>query len=277
MNSPSMRLRRGLNIHAGCSCCRMGMCLSLKATDQIVRKKAKGLKGWIYKTVQKWAGSGTKSADRITLLRDKDRDGVAETRATFLKDLHSPFGMALIGNDLYVANADAIVRFKYENGVTEITTPGEKVVDLPGGPINHHWTKNIVASKDGAELYASVGSNSNAAENGLDAEKMRAAILEVDLKGRAVRVFASGLRNPVGMGWDPHNGRLWTVVNERDELGSDLVPDYLTSIKEGAFYGWPFSYWGQHVDKRVQPQNPELVAKAISPTTPLAITWRRSE
>ena len=228
-------------------------------------EEGKGLKGWIYKTVQKWAGSGTKSADRITLLRDKDRDGVAETRATFLKDLHSPFGMALIGNDLYVANADAIVRFKYENGVTEITTPGEKVVDLPGGPINHHWTKNIVASKDGAKLYASVGSNSNAAENGLDAEKMRAAILEVDLKGRAVRVFASGLRNPVGMGWDPHNGRLWTVVNERDELGSDLVPDYLTSIKEGAFYGWPFSYWGQHVDKRVQPQNPELVAKAISP------------
>jgi glucose/arabinose dehydrogenase len=173
--------------------------------------------------------------------------------------------MALIGNDFYVANADAIMRFRYQDGATEITMPGQKVADLPGGPINHHWTKNIVASKDGAKLYASVGSNSNAAENGLDAEKMRAAILEVDVKTGASRVFASGLRNPVGMGWEPKTGTLWTVVNERDELGSDLVPDYLTSVKEGAFYGWPFSYWGQHVDKRVQPQNPELVAKATPP------------
>jgi glucose/arabinose dehydrogenase len=208
---------------------------------------------------------GTKSADRITLLRDKNRDGVAETRSIFLKDLHSPFGMALIGDDLYVANADAIIRFKYREGATEITTPGEKVVDLPGGPINHHWTKNIIASEDGAKLYASVGSNSNVAENGLDAEKMRAAIVEVDLRTRNTRVFASGLRNPVGMGWDRRTGQLWAVVNERDELGSDLVPDYLTSVKEGAFYGWPFSYWGQHVDKRVQPQNSELIAKAIAP------------
>jgi glucose/arabinose dehydrogenase len=226
---------------------------------------SKGLKGWIFGTVQKWAGSNTQSADRITLLRDKDHDGIAESRSVFLNDLHSPFGMALVGDDLYVANADAIIRFKYQDGATEITTPGEKVVDLPGGPINHHWTKNIIASKDGTKLYASVGSNSNAAENGLDAEKMRADILEVDLNSRQVRVFASGLRNPVGMGWEPQTGQLWTVVNERDELGSDLVPDYLTSVKDGAFYGWPFSYWGQHVDNRVQPQNPELVAKAIMP------------
>jgi|SRR5689334_10657275 len=225
----------------------------------------KGIKGWIYKAVQKRAGSGTKSADRITLLRDKDGDGRAETKTVFLKDLHSPFGMALIGNDLYVANADAILRFKYQDGATEITTPGEKVADLPGGPINHHWTKNIIANKDGTKLYATVGSNSNAAENGLDAEKMRANILEIDLKSGQSRVFASGLRNPNGMGWEPETGQLWTVVNERDELGSDLVPDYLTSVKEGAFYGWPFSYWGQHVDDRVQPQNPQLVAKAILP------------
>lgn len=226
---------------------------------------AKGIKGWIYNAVQKRAGSGTKSADRITLLRDKDGDGRAETRAVFLKGLHSPFGMALIGNDLYVANADAILRFKYQDGATDITTPGEKVADLPGGPINHHWTKNIIANKDGTKLYAAVGSNSNAAENGLDAEKMRADILEIDLKSGQSRVFASGLRNPVGMGWEPQTGQLWTVVNERDELGSDLVPDYLTSVKEGAFYGWPFSYWGHHVDDRVQPQNPQLVAKAILP------------
>jgi glucose/arabinose dehydrogenase len=226
---------------------------------------AKGVKGWIYKTVQKWAGAGVPSPDRITLLRDKDADGVAETRSLFLRNLHSPFGMALIDNDLYVANADAIMRFKYNDGATEITVAGEKIADLPGGPINHHWTKNIIASKDGSKLYVTVGSNSNVAENGLDAEKMRANILELDIARRQLRVFASGLRNPNGMGWEPRTGNLWTVVNERDELGSDLVPDYLTSVKEGAFYGWPFSYWGQHVDKRVQPQNPELVAKAILP------------
>lgn len=225
----------------------------------------KGIKGWIYKTVQEWVGAGTPSADRITLLRDKDHDGVAETRTIFLKDLYSPFGMALIGGDFYVANADAILRFKYQDGATEITTPGEKVADLPGGPINHHWTKNIIASKDGTKLYATVGSNSNAAENGLDAEKMRASILEIDPKTGQSRLFASGLRNPNGMGFEPQTGALWTVVNERDELGSDLVPDYLTSVKENAFYGWPYSYWGQHVDDRVQPQNPELVAKAILP------------
>ncbi|HEY6382364.1 MAG TPA: sorbosone dehydrogenase family protein, partial [Pseudolabrys sp.] len=226
---------------------------------------AKGIKGWAYKTVQKWVGAGVPSPNRIILLRDKDGDGVAETRSVFLKNLYSPFGMALIGTDLYVANADAIMRFKYQEGATEITAAGEKVADLPAGSINHHWTKNIIPSKDGAKLYATVGSNSNVGENGLDAEKMRATILEVDLKSGQPRVFASGLRNPNGMGWEPQTGQLWTVVNERDELGSDLVPDYLTSVKEGAFYGWPFSYWGQHVDDRAKPQNPELVAKAIRP------------
>jgi glucose/arabinose dehydrogenase len=222
-------------------------------------------KVWAEQLAQWWAGARVPSPDRITLLRDKDGDGVAETRTVFLKGLQSPFGMALIGNDLYVANADNIVRFKYQDGATEITTPGEKMADLPGGPINHHWTKNILPSKDGTKLYATVGSNSNVAENGLDAEKNRADILEVDLKTGQSRVFASGLRNPNGLAWQRQTGALWTVVNERDELGSDLVPDYLTSVKEGAFYGWPFSYWGQHVDDRAQPQNPELVAKAILP------------
>jgi glucose/arabinose dehydrogenase len=225
----------------------------------------KGIKGWVFKTVQNWVGAGVPSPDRITLLRDRDGDGVAETRSLFLKNLYSPFGMALIADDLYVANANAIMRFKYQEGATEITGAGEKVADLPGGPINHHWTKNIIANKDGTKLYATVGSNSNVGENGLDAEKMRASILEIDLNSRQTRIFASGLRNPNGMGWEPQTGQLWTVVNERDELGSDLVPDYLTSVKENQFYGWPFSYWGQHVDDRAQPQNPELVAKAIAP------------
>jgi len=239
-----------------------------------------GIKGWVAGVVQNWAGAGMPSPDRITLLRDKDADGKAEIKTVFLKDLHSPFGIVLVGNDLYVANTDAIVRFKYQNGATEITAPGEKVINLPGGLINHHWTKNIIASKDGTKLYATVGSNSNAGENGLDAEKMRANILEIDLKNGQSRIFASGLRNPNGMAWDPQTGQLWTVVNERDELGSDLVPDYLTSVKEGAFYGWPFSYWGHHVDDRVHPQDPELVAKTIVPdyalgnhVAPLGLTF----
>jgi len=239
-----------------------------------------GIKGWVAGVVQNWAGAGMPSPDRITLLRDKDADGKAEIKTVFLKDLHSPFGIVLVGNDLYVANTDAIVRFKYQNGATEITAPGEKVINLPGGLINHHWTKNIIASKDGTKLYATVGSNSNAGENGLDAEKMRANILEIELKNGQSRIFASGLRNPNGMAWEPQTGQLWTVVNERDELGSDLVPDYLTSVKEGAFYGWPFSYWGHHVDDRVHPQDPELVAKTIVPdyalgnhVAPLGLTF----
>jgi glucose/arabinose dehydrogenase len=228
-------------------------------------EEGKGIKGWIYQAVQKRAGAGVPSANRITLLRDADGDGVAETRTVFLKDLNSPFGMALIGHDFYVANADAVMRFSYEDGATQIATPGTKVADLPGGPINHHWTKNIIASRDGSKLYAAVGSNSNAGENGLDKEKDRAAIHEIDLKTGQQRIFASGIRNPNGMAWQPDTGALWTVANERDELGSDLVPDYLTSVKDGGFYGWPYSYWGQHVDDRVKPQDPQMVAKATAP------------
>ena len=232
---------------------------------------AKGIKGWAMKLVMKSAGAGVPSADRITLLRDADGDGIAETRTTFLENLHSPFGMALVGNALYVANSDAVLRFDYQNGQTTLTGQGTKLVDLPAGPINHHWTKNIIASPDGSKLYVTVGSNSNVGENGMAAEAGRAAIWEVDRLTGAHRVFASGLRNPNGMGWAPGragsagSGALWTVVNERDEIGDDLVPDYLTSVKEGAFYGWPYSYFGQNVDERVQPPRPDLVAKAIAP------------
>ncbi|WP_395021027.1 PQQ-dependent sugar dehydrogenase [Dongia sp.] len=245
---------------------------------------AKGIKGWFFGLFQKWAGAGTPSANRITLLRDPDKDGVAEERHVLLQNLNSPFGMALIGNALYVANTDAILRFPYSDGDTEITAPGEKIADLPAGEINHHWTKNIIASPDGAALYATVGSNSNAAENGLDVEVQRAAILKIDLATRQSRIFASGLRNPNGLGWEPKTGKLWTVVNERDELGSDLVPDYLTSVQDGHFYGWPFSYWGQHVDTRVEPQNPELVKRATVPdyalgnhVAPLGLAFARGD
>ncbi len=224
------------------------------------------IRGWIMKTVMGKAGSGrSPSANRITLLRDADGDGRAETRSVFLQNLNSPFGMALVGRDLYVANADAVMRFPYEPGQTAITAAGTKLVDLPGGPINHHWTKNLIASADGSKLYVTVGSNSNVGENGMAAEEGRAAIWEVDRASGAHRIFASGLRNPNGLGWAPGTGALWTVVNERDEIGSDLVPDYLTSVKDGAFYGWPYSYYGQHVDARVQPPRPDLVAKAVSP------------
>jgi glucose/arabinose dehydrogenase len=226
---------------------------------------SKGIKGWIAKKVMSRAGSGVPSPNRITLLRDKDGDGVAETRSTFLSNLNSPFGMVLVGDDLYVADTDQLLHFKYAQGASSITTPGDKIVDLPGGTINHHWTKNVIASQDGKKLYVTVGSNSNVAENGLEAEKGRAAIWEVDPLTHQQRIFASGLRNPNGLAWEPRTGALWTAVNERDEIGSDLVPDYITSVKDGAFYGWPFSYYGQHVDERVSPPNPELVAKAIAP------------
>jgi glucose/arabinose dehydrogenase len=224
-----------------------------------------GIKKWVMKQVMKSAGAGVPSADRITLLRDADGDGVAETRAVFLQDLHSPFGMALIGDELFVANADGIVRFPYTPGAASLDgEAGVQVVDLPAG-INHHWTKNLIASRDGTRLYATVGSNSNIAENGMAAEEGRAAIWEVDPKAGTKRLFATGLRNPNGLVWEPQTGVLWTVVNERDELGSDLVPDYLTSVTDGGFYGWPYSYWGQHVDTRVEPPRPDLVAKAIKP------------
>ncbi|MCP1420280.1 glucose/arabinose dehydrogenase [Pseudomonas laurylsulfativorans] len=225
----------------------------------------KGIRGWVMKKVMGRAGAGVPSANRITLLRDKDHDGVAETRTVFVQNLNSPFGMTLVGNDLYVADTDRLVRFHYENGDTQIKSPPIKVIDLPGGPLNHHWTKNVIASKDGSKLYVTVGSNSNVAENGMDKEEGRAAIWEVDRATGQHRIFASGLRNPNGMAWEPSTGALWTAVNERDEIGSDLVPDYITSVKDGAFYGWPFSYYGQHVDIRVEPQNPDLVAKAIAP------------
>jgi glucose/arabinose dehydrogenase len=226
---------------------------------------AKGIKGFFFKLFQQKAGAGTPSANRITLLRDTDGDGVAETRTVFLEGLNSPFGMVLVGNIFYVANTDAVVSFPYEEGQTEITAAPTKVTDLPAGTINHHWTKGLIASADGSKLYVSVGSNSNVAENGIEAEKDRAAILEIDPQAGTYRVFASGLRNPVGMAWEPESGVLWTVVNERDELGNDLVPDYMTSVQDGGFYGWPYSYYGDHVDTRVEPQNPDLVASAIVP------------
>jgi hypothetical protein len=228
-------------------------------------KGTKGIKGMVMKWVMDRAGAGVPSANRITLLRDADGDGQAETRTVFLQNLNSPFGMALVGQDLYVANTDAVVRFPYETGQTSIAAPPFKVVDLPAGPINHHWTKNLIASPDGGTLYVTVGSNSNVGERGLEAEAGRAAIWAVDPKTGGHRVFASGLRNPNGMGWAPGSGALWTVVNERDEIGSDLVPDYLTSVKDGAFYGWPYSYYGQNVDLRVKPPRPDLVASAVSP------------
>jgi glucose/arabinose dehydrogenase len=213
----------------------------------------------------KAAGSGASpSANRITLLRDGDGDGVAEQRSTFLENLNSPFGMVLVGDTLYVANADALMRFNYKEGATRIEGPGEKVTDLPAG-VNHHWTKDVTASPDGSRLYVTVGSNSNAGERGMQAEENRAAVLEVDPATGDFRVFASGLRNPSGLSWHPETGQLWVAVNERDELGSDLVPDYMTALKEGGFYGWPYSYYGQHVDERVDPQNPDLIARAIKP------------
>jgi glucose/arabinose dehydrogenase len=224
-----------------------------------------GVRGWVMGKVMARAGGGVPSADRITLLRDADGDGVAETRSVLLANLMSPFGMALVGDQLYVANADAIVRFPYTAGAMKIEAPPARLTDLPGGPLNHHWTKNIIASRDGSKLYATVGSNSNVAENGLPAEEGRAAVWEVDVATGAKRLYATGLRNPNGLAWNPASGALWTVVNERDELGDELVPDYLTSVRPDGFYGWPYSYYGTHVDTRVKPPRPDLVAKAIVP------------
>src|SRR5438105_5237537 len=225
----------------------------------------KGIKGFVYRQAQKWAGAGVPSANRITLLRDADGDGVAETRSVFLSNLNSPFGMVLVGEDFYVANSDAIMKFPYREGDTKISAPGVKLAGLPAGTLNHHWTKDLTASPDGTKLYATVGSNSNVGENGMEAEKNRAAVLEVDRASGKWRVFASGLRNPNGPSWQPQSGALLVAVNERDELGNDLVPDYMTSVKDGGFYGWPYSYFGQHVDTRRDPQRPDLLAKAIVP------------
>jgi glucose/arabinose dehydrogenase len=240
---------------------------------------AEGIRGKVMGWVMKRAGAGTPSANRITLLRDADADGVAEVRTVFLANLTSPFGMALVGNELYVANADAIVKVPYQPGQTSITATPVKVTDLPAGA-NHHWTKNIIASADGSKLYATVGSNSNIGDNGMQSEQGRAAIWEVARATGNKRLFASGLRNPNGLGWEPQSKALWVVVNERDELGSNLVPDYLTSVKDGAFYGWPWSYWGRTVDTRVKPANPEMVSRAIAPdyglgahVAPLGLTF----
>lgn len=228
-------------------------------------KENSGLRDWVSQKVMSRAGAGVPSANRITLLRDENRDGIAETRSVLLENLNSPFGITLVDNTLYVADTDRLISFSYESGQTRISAAPTQVTDLPGGPLNHHWTKNVIASKDGSKLYVTVGSNSNVGENGMDQEQGRAAIWEVDRASGQKRIFASGLRNPNGMDWEPVTGKLWTAVNERDEIGSDLVPDYVTSVQDGGFYGWPYSYYGQHVDKRVEPQNPELVAKAIAP------------
>ena len=228
-------------------------------------KDDNSLKGFFMKLFMKQAGAGVPSANRITLLRDADGDGVAETRSAFLQSLNSPFGMALVGDTLYVANTDAVVRFPYTKGATRIGAVGERVASLPAGPRNHHWTKDVIASRDGTRLYATVGSNSNVAEHGMDEEKGRAAVWEIDPATGASRIFASGLRNPNGLAWEPTSGALWVAVNERDELGSDLVPDYMTSVKDGGFYGWPYSYYGQTVDTRPKPARPDLVARAIKP------------
>ena len=243
-------------------------------------KDNRGIRGFFFKFFQKQAGGAAPSANRITLLRDSDGDGVAEVRAAFLENLNAPFGMALVGGAFYVANSDAVVRFPYAPGQTRIDAPPVKVMELPAGSINRHWTRNIIASPDGSKLYAAVGSNSNIAENGMENEVGRAAIWELDLATGAYRVFATGLRNPVGMAWEPETRELWTAVNERDEFGSDLVPDYMTSVKDGGFYGWPYSYFGQNVDFRVKPPRPDLVAIAIKPdyalgghTASLGLCW----
>jgi len=224
-----------------------------------------GVKGWFMKLFMRSAGATTPSADRITLLRDTDRDGVADVRTVFASGLKSPFGMTLANGSLFVATTDALVRFPYRDGQTAVEGPGAVITELPGGPLNHHWTKNVIASGDGAHLYVTVGSNSNVAENGIEQEFERAAIWEVEPANGRHRVLASGLRNPNGLGFEPQSGALWTAVNERDELGSDLVPDYMTSVKDGGFYGWPYSYYGAHVDTRVKPQRPDLVATALVP------------
>lgn len=242
---------------------------------------ARGIRGKIQKLVQKRAGSGAEpSANRITLLRDRSGRGEQVERHVFLKDLNSPIGMVLVGDTFYVANTDAIVRVHYKTGDTEIREAPTQLVALPAGPINHHWTKSLVASADGKKLYVGVGSNSNAGENGIDAERERNAVWEIDIASGNHRVFANGLRNPVGLAWQPESGALWVAVNERDELGDHLPPDYMTAVREGAFYGFPYSYYGQHVDERMKPQNAAMVEKAIAPdyalgahTASLGLCW----
>jgi glucose/arabinose dehydrogenase len=215
--------------------------------------------------IEKQSHSSVEAGNRILLFRDSEGYGLPQLQEVFIDHLNSPFGMVLVGNDLYVADTDAVLRFPYRTGEAHIDSPGTKLCDLPGGPIDHHWTKSLTASPDGTKLYAGVGSNSNITENGFEAEKERAAIWEIDRASGAHRLYATGLRNPNGLTFEPRTHVLWAVVNERDELGPDLVPDYMTSVKDGGFYGWPYSYYGQHLDPRVMPQRPDLVAKAIVP------------
>lgn len=214
--------------------------------------------------VKNLSGKGSKGGDRITLLRKKDAGSGEWEKHVFIEHLHSPFGVQLIGDSLYVANTDGIVKFSYQSGETQNVAPGVEFADLPG-TVNHHWTKSLLASPGGDKLYVGVGSNSNVTENGLEVEYRRAVVLEVDVATRGSRIYASGIRNPTGLQWEPQTGKLWAIANERDEIGADLVPDYLTSVQEGGFYGWPYSYYGQTIDRRAQPQRPDLVAKAIKP------------
>ncbi len=222
-------------------------------------------KDYIEGKIKALAGTAAPGGNRISLLRDQNGRGVPDVRTVFIDHLDSPFGVVLVGNDLFVADTNALLRFPYVPGETRITAPGVKVTDLPAQSPDHHWTKSLAASPDGSKLYVGVGSNSNITENGIGAEEGRASIWEVDRATGMKRIYASGTRNPTGLAFEPTTGKLWTIVNERDEIGPDLVPDYLTAVQENAFYGWPYSYYGQHVDERVQPQRPDLVAQAIRP------------
>ena len=229
-------------------------------------RESKGLTAMVAKNMMKKAGAGVPSPNRITLLRDGDGDGVAELKVPFITGLNSPSGMVLVGAQLFVANTDSVLVFDYAEGATKIEGAGKKIADLPATGSNGHWARNIIAAKDGSKLYVAVGSSSNIADEGLEVEKDRAAILEMNLDGSGRRVFASGLRNANGLGWEPVTGLLWAAVNERDMIGHDTPPDYMTVVKDGGFYGWPWSYWGQTVDDRVQPANPAMVAKALKPS-----------
>lgn len=225
-----------------------------------------GIEGWIANMMQRRAGALAESADRITLLRDTDGDGDVDARHVFAENLNQPFGMALVGDHFYVANTDGVVRFRYTENAVRVPGRAETVLELPFREgDNGHWTRNLIASPDGTKLYAAVGSSSNIADNGIEAEEGRAAIWEFNPDGSGARLFVTGLRNPVGMDWAPGTNALWVAVNERDMLGDNLAPDYITSVRDGGFYGWPYSYWGRTVDDRVQPQRPDLVATALTP------------
>lgn len=270
--SETPKVPQGLQVHALATALQHPRSVYVLPNGDVLVVESNGPKAPVFRpkdlitgVVELFAGAKAKDANRITLLRDTNGDGIPDTRTVFLDHLNSPFGVALVGHDLYVANTDAIMRYPYQDGQTSITAKGTKLTDLPGGPIDHHWTKSLLASPDGSKLYVGVGSNSNVGENGLQAEYQRAAIWEVDRATGAHRIFASGVRNPTGLQREPTTGKLWATANERDEIGPDLVPDYLTSVQDGGFYGWPYSYYGKHLDPRVQPQRPELVARAIVP------------